>query len=53
MAFRSLATYESSHALKELPILVMTAKTLTAEEIAILGRDTQAFFQKDGPGNNI
>jgi signal transduction histidine kinase/DNA-binding response OmpR family regulator len=35
--------------LKELPILVMTAKTLSEQEIAILGRDTQAFFQKGGP----
>ena len=32
--------------LKELPVFVMTAKTLTAQEVAILGRDTQAFFQK-------
>jgi CheY-like chemotaxis protein len=35
--------------LKELPIFVMTAKTLSEQEIAILGRDTQAFFQKGGP----
>ena len=34
--------------LKELPILVMTAKTLTAEEIAVLSQQTQALFQKDG-----
>ena len=34
--------------LKDLPIFVMTAKNLTAEEVAILSRDTQAFFQKNG-----
>jgi CheY-like chemotaxis protein len=34
--------------LKELPIFVMTAKTLTPEEIALLGRDTKALFQKNG-----
>jgi len=35
--------------LRELPIFVMTGKTLTAQEIAILGKDTQAFFQKSSP----
>jgi signal transduction histidine kinase/DNA-binding response OmpR family regulator len=34
--------------LKELPIFVMTAKTLTPEEIALLRRDTKAMFQKNG-----
>ncbi|HUO17777.1 MAG TPA: response regulator [Verrucomicrobiae bacterium] len=34
--------------LKNLPILVMTAKALTQEEIAILSRETQAQFQKNG-----
>jgi PAS domain S-box-containing protein len=34
--------------LKELPILVMTAKTLAQEEIALLSRETQALFQKSG-----
>jgi signal transduction histidine kinase/CheY-like chemotaxis protein len=34
--------------LKELPILVMTAKNLTPDEIALLSRDTQALFQKGG-----
>ncbi len=34
--------------LKELPILVMTAKTLTAEEIAVLSEQTQALFRKEG-----
>jgi signal transduction histidine kinase/CheY-like chemotaxis protein len=34
--------------LKELPIFVMTAKSLTPDEIALLGRDTKALFQKNG-----
>ncbi|MGH9544041.1 MAG: response regulator [Terriglobales bacterium] len=34
--------------LKDLPIFVMTAKNLTAEEYAVLSRDTQALFQKSG-----
>jgi PAS domain S-box-containing protein len=34
---------------KELPIFVMTAKTLAEEEIALLSRETQALFHKDGP----
>jgi PAS domain S-box-containing protein len=34
--------------LKELPILVMTSKTLAQEEIDLLSRETQALFQKNG-----
>ncbi len=34
--------------LKELPILVMTAKTLAREEVDLLSRETQALFQKNG-----
>ncbi len=34
--------------LKELPIFVMTAKTLAEEEIALLDRETQALFHKNG-----
>lgn len=34
--------------LKELPILVMTAKSLTPDELALLSRETQALFQKNG-----
>jgi len=33
---------------KDLPILVMTAKSLTQEEVALLSRETQALFQKNG-----
>jgi CheY-like chemotaxis protein len=35
-------------ALKDLPILVMTGKTLTAEEAALLSHETQALLQKNG-----
>jgi CheY-like chemotaxis protein len=34
--------------LANLPILVMTAKTLAQEEIVLLARETQALFQKNG-----
>jgi len=34
--------------LKDLPIVVMTAKTLAQEEITLLRRETQALFQKNG-----
>jgi signal transduction histidine kinase/DNA-binding response OmpR family regulator len=34
--------------LRDLPIFVMTAKTLTEQDLAILGKETQAFFQKGG-----
>jgi CheY-like chemotaxis protein len=35
-------------ALKDLPILIMTAKNLSREEIALLNRETQGLLQKDG-----
>ncbi|MFZ0286257.1 MAG: PAS domain S-box protein, partial [Terriglobales bacterium] len=34
--------------LKELPVFVMTAKSLTPEERVLLSRETQAMFQKTG-----
>jgi CheY-like chemotaxis protein len=34
--------------LRELPIFVMTGKNLTADETAILSRETQALFHKNG-----
>jgi CheY-like chemotaxis protein len=34
--------------LADLPILVMTAKSLTQEEIVLLSRQTQALFKKNG-----
>jgi PAS domain S-box-containing protein len=35
-------------ALSELPIFVMTAKNLNRDEVAVLNRDTQALFHKNG-----
>jgi CheY-like chemotaxis protein len=34
--------------LQDLPIFVMTGKTLTSEELNLLNSQTQAFFQKNG-----
>jgi len=34
--------------LRELPIFVMTAKSLTKAELAVLTRETQALFHKNG-----
>jgi PAS domain S-box-containing protein len=34
--------------LRELPIFVMTAKNLTGDELAVLNRETQALFHKNG-----
>jgi threonine synthase len=47
--FQVIRHIRQEQKLKELPILVMTAKNLTPDEIAILSRDTQALFQKSGP----
>ena len=34
--------------LRELPIFAMTAKSLTKDELAVLSRETQALFHKNG-----
>jgi CheY-like chemotaxis protein/anti-sigma regulatory factor (Ser/Thr protein kinase) len=46
--FQVLRHIRRNAALKELPVLVMTAKSLSASELEILGRDAQALFRKDG-----
>ena len=46
--FQVIRHVRQEPALKELPILVMTAKNLTPEEIALLSRETQALLQKNG-----
>jgi PAS domain S-box-containing protein len=46
--FELIRHVREQETLKELPILVMTAKTLAQEEIALLSRETQALFQKNG-----
>ena len=46
--FEVIRHLRSEPTLKDLPILVMTGKTLTSEETAILDRETQALFHKNG-----
>lgn len=46
--FQVISHIRQQATLRELPIFVMTAKTLTEEDLAILGRETQAFFLKGG-----
>jgi len=47
--FQVIRHIREQDALKKLPIFVMTSKTLTPQEIALLRRETQALFQKSGP----
>ena len=47
--FQVIGHIRQQATLKQLPIFVMTGKTLTEQELAILGKDTQAFFQKGKP----
>jgi PAS domain S-box-containing protein len=46
--FQVIRHVRQEPALKDLPILVMTAKSLSREEIALLNRETQGLLQKDG-----
>jgi PAS domain S-box-containing protein len=46
--FEVLRHIRKEAALKELPIFVMTAKSLTQDELVLLNRETQALFQKHG-----
>jgi CheY-like chemotaxis protein len=46
--FQVIHHIRSQETLKHLPILVMTGKTLTTEELTLLGRETQAWFPKNG-----
>jgi CheY-like chemotaxis protein len=46
--FEVIRHVRAQPALKELPILVMTAMTLTPAQIALLIRETQSLFQKNG-----
>ena len=46
--FQVISHIRQQATLRELPIFVMTAKTLTEQDLAILGRETQAFFLKGG-----
>jgi signal transduction histidine kinase/DNA-binding response OmpR family regulator len=46
--FEVIRHVRQQDALKDLPIFVMTAKSLTHDESALLSRETQALFQKNG-----
>jgi len=46
--FQVIRRVRREPALKELPILVMTAKNLSPDEIALLTRETQGLLQKGG-----
>jgi signal transduction histidine kinase/CheY-like chemotaxis protein len=46
--FQVIRHVRQEPALRELPILVMTAKNLSQAEIALLNRETQGLLQKDG-----
>ena len=46
--FQVIRHVRQEPALRELPILIMTAKHLSPDEIAILNRETQGLLQKDG-----
>jgi PAS domain S-box-containing protein len=46
--FQVIRHVRQERSLKDLPILVMTAKSLSREEIALLSRETQGLLQKDG-----
>src|SRR6267143_499990 len=46
--FQVIRHIREQEALKHLPILVMTGKTLTTEELTLLGRETQAWLPKNG-----
>jgi CheY-like chemotaxis protein len=46
--FQVIRHVRQQRTLKDLPILVMTAKNLSQEEMALLNRETQGFLQKDG-----
>jgi PAS domain S-box-containing protein len=46
--FQVIRHVRQEPAFRELPILVMTAKNLSQDEIAFLNRETQGLLQKDG-----
>jgi PAS domain S-box-containing protein len=46
--FEVIRHIRQKHMLRDLPIFVMTAKSLTAAELNLLSSETQAFIQKEG-----
>jgi CheY-like chemotaxis protein len=47
--FQVIGHIREKEALQDLPIFVMTGKTLDSQEVALLSRETQALFSKNGP----
>jgi CheY-like chemotaxis protein len=47
--FQVIRHIRREEVLKDLPIFVLTGKTLTSQEVALLSDETQAFFEKNGP----
>src|SRR4029077_733061 len=47
--FQVIRHIRERDALRNLPIFVMTGKNLDTREMALLSRETQAFFSKSGP----
>jgi CheY-like chemotaxis protein len=46
--FELLKHVKHDAVLKEIPVIILTAKSLTEEDVAFLKREAQALFQKDG-----
>lgn len=46
--FEVLEHVKHDAALKDIPVIILTAKSLTEEDVALLKRHAQALFQKDG-----
>jgi CheY-like chemotaxis protein len=46
--FQVIRHVRQEPAFRDLPILVMTAKSLNQDEITLLNRETQGLLQKDG-----
>ncbi|HEY1525340.1 MAG TPA: response regulator [Candidatus Angelobacter sp.] len=46
--FEVLEHVKHDAALKEIPVIILTAKSLTEEDVALLKRQAQALFRKDG-----
>lgn len=46
--FELLKHVKHDAALKEIPVIILTAKSLTEEDVGFLKREAQALFQKDG-----
>jgi CheY-like chemotaxis protein len=46
--FEVLEHVKHDAALKEIPVIILTAKSLTQEDVALLKREAQALFQKNG-----